>query len=73
MENFDELLAAYKHAIDAWIVAIKAEEALANEDHSMVAMERWDAANLAAIDAEATAKKARDEYKSALRQKNYGF
>jgi hypothetical protein len=73
MDNFDELLASYKQATDAWIEAIKAEEALANEDHSMVEMEKWDTAGLAAIDAEAVAKKARDAYKAALRKKNYGF
>jgi hypothetical protein len=73
MENFDELLAAYKHAVDAWIEAIETEEALANDDHSMVEMEKWDAAALAVIDAEAAAARARENYKNALRKKNYGF
>ncbi len=73
MENFDELLQQYKSAIDAWVTAIKAEEALANDDHSMVEMEKWDAAALEVVDAEAVAKKAREYYKNALRRKNYGF
>ncbi len=75
MENldFDQLLHDYKQAIDAWVNAIRAEEALATDDHSMVAMEHWDAAGLHVHDTELTAKKARDRYKSALRQKNYGF
>ena len=73
MDNFDELLAEYKTAVDAWVAAIKAEEALANDDHSMVEMEKWDAAALAAVDAEATAKKAREHYKNAMRRKNFGF
>jgi hypothetical protein len=73
MDNFDELLAEYRTAVDTWVAAIKAEEALANEDHSMVEMEKWDDAALAAGDAEATAKKAREHYKNALRKKNYGF
>jgi hypothetical protein len=72
-ENFDELLVSYKHAIDAWVNAIHAEEALANDDHSMVEMEKWDTAGLHVHDAELTAKKARDHYKNALRKKNYGF
>jgi hypothetical protein len=55
------------------VTAIEAEEALANDDHSMVEMEKWDAAGFTVHDAEATAKKARDRYKSALRKKNYGF
>jgi hypothetical protein len=39
----------------------------------MVEMEKWDAAGFTVHDAEATAKKARDQYKNALRKKNYGF
>ena len=72
-KNFDELLKDYRQAIDAWVDAIKAEEALANDDHSMVEMEKWDAAGFTEHDAEAVAKKARDQYKNALRKKNYGF
>lgn len=73
METFDKLLQEYKTAVDAWVAAIKTEESLANDDHSMVEMEKWDAAALAVGDAEAVAKKAREQYKSALRLKNYGF
>jgi hypothetical protein len=73
MQDFDKLLSDYRHAIDNWVAAIKAEEALANDDHSMVEMEKWDAAAFTAHDTEAVAKKARDRYKNALRKKNYGF
>jgi hypothetical protein len=75
MENldFDQLLQTYKQAIDAWVNAIHAEEALATDDHSMVVMEHWDTAGLQVHDAESAAKKARDLYKNALRKKNYGF
>jgi hypothetical protein len=72
-KDFDQLLTHYKQTVDAWVAAIKAEEALANEDHSMIEMEKWDAASFVAHDAEAAAKKARDQYKNALRKKNYGF
>jgi hypothetical protein len=71
--NFDQLLASYHQAVDAWVAAIRAEEALATDDESMVEMEKWDDAGFAVQDAEAVAKKARDLYKSALRKKNYGF
>jgi hypothetical protein len=71
--NFDQLLSDYRRAIDAWVTSIEAEEALANDDHSMVEMEKWDAAGFNVHDAEGTAKKARDRYKNALRKKNYGF
>ena len=71
--DFDKLLSDYRRTVDSWVAAIEAEEALANDDHSMVEMEKWDAAGFTAHDAEAAAKKARDRYKSALRKKNYGF
>ncbi len=71
--SFDQLLATYKAAVNQWVDAIRAEEGLATPDHSMTQMEAWDTAGLKLHDAELTAKKARDEYKNALRQKNYGF
>jgi hypothetical protein len=71
--DFDKLLREYRAAVDGWVAAIEAEEALANDDHSMVEMEKWDAAAFVVQDAEAAAKKAREHYKSALRKKNYGF
>ena len=75
MENldFDQLLKEYREAVDRWVDAIRAEESLATEDHSIVAWERWDDEGFALHDAEHTAKKARDAYKNALRKKNYGF
>ena len=71
--DFDSLLHNYKQSLDAWIAAIRAEEALATADHTMVAMEKWDDAGFHVHDAELAAKKARDLYKNALRKKNYGF
>ncbi len=72
-QDFDALRAAYKEAVDHWVAAIQAEEALATEDHSMIEMEKWDDAGFRLLDAEAVAKKARDAYKNALRKANYGF
>ncbi len=71
--NFDQLLSDYRLKTDNWISAIKEEEALANDDHSMVEMEKWDAAKFIVDDAEAAANDARDRYKDALRKKNEGF
>lgn len=71
--DFDQLLKTYRAAVDRWVDAIRAEEALATEDHSMVAMEHWDDADFKVSDAEKEAKAARDAYKDALREKNYGF
>ena len=71
--DFDQLLRTYRGAVDQWVNAIRAEESLANEDHSMQQMELWDDAGFKLHDAESVAKKARDAYKNALRKKNYGF
>ena len=72
-QNFDQLLKTYRNAVDRWVDAIRTEESLATEDHSMVQMELWDDAGFKLHDAELTAKKARDAYKNALRKRNYGF
>jgi hypothetical protein len=73
VSNIDELRIAYKKATDEWVLAIRAEEALATADHSEAAWEHWDAAGLVEQDAQAKAKAARDEYKDALREANVGF
>ncbi len=69
--NLDQLRLAYKKAVDAWVDAIRAEEALATPDHSMVAMEHWDAAHFREQDAQTKAKEAREAYKDGLRSVNY--
>jgi hypothetical protein len=72
-ENLDQSRLAYKQAVDAWVEAIRAEEALATPDHSMTAMEAWDDANFREQDAQTKAKKARDAYQDGLRKVNYGI
>jgi Tfp pilus assembly protein PilN len=71
--NLDELQQAYKQAVDQWIAAIRAEEALATPDHSETAMEKWDHADFAVQDAWKQAKHARDNYKEGLRHLHYGI
>jgi hypothetical protein len=71
--DFDQLLRTYHDSVDRWVDAIRTEESLATEDHSMIQMEAWDDAGFRLHDAELAAKKARDAYKNALRKKNYGF
>jgi hypothetical protein len=63
----------YKKAVDDWVRAIRAEEALATTDHSMNAMEFCDAAHFKEDDARGTATKAWDAYKDELRDINYGI
>lgn len=71
--DLDQLRLAYKKATDEWVDAIRAEEALATPDHSMVAMEKWDAAHFTEHDAHAKATEAREAYKDGLRSVNYGI
>ena len=71
--SLDELQLAYKQAVDRWVQAIRAEEALATPDHSESAMERWDEAGFAEQEAQHNAKQARDEYKGALRLLHFGI
>ena len=71
--DLDQLCLAYKKAVDEWVETIRAEEALATPDHSIVAMEHWDAAQFREQDAHAKATEAREAYKDALRGVNYGI
>jgi hypothetical protein len=71
--NLDQLRLAYKKAVDQWVDAIRGEEALATPDHSMIAMEHWDAAHFKEHDAHTKVTEARDAYKDGLRAVNYGI
>lgn len=71
--SLDELQAAYKQAVEQFVTAIRAEEALATPDHSEVAMEKWDAADFSVQDAGKKAREARDAYKEGLRYLHYGI
>ena len=71
--DLDQLRIAYKTAVDAWINAIRAEEALATPDHSMIAMEKWDDAHFKEHDAHAKVTQAREAYKDGLRAVNYSI
>jgi hypothetical protein len=53
--------------------AIRDEEALATADHSMTAMEEWDAAHFREHDAHEKATQAREKYKDELRRANYNI
>ena len=71
--DLDQLRVSYKAAVDNWVDAIRAEEALATPDHSMIAMEHWDAAHFKEHDSHTQATEAREAYKDALRTVNYGI
>jgi hypothetical protein len=70
-EDLNNLRLAYKSAVDEWVKAIRAEEALATPDHSMTAWEQWDSAHFTEQDSQAKVDAAREAYKDALRAVNY--
>jgi len=70
--NLDQLRLAYNSAVDERVDTIRAEEALATADHSMIAMEKWDAAHFVEHDAHTKVTEAREAHKDALRSLNYG-
>jgi hypothetical protein len=71
--DLDQLRIDYKNAVDKWVDTIRAEESLATSDHSMIAMEQWDAAHFWEQDAHTKVTEAREAYKDGLRGVNYGI
>jgi hypothetical protein len=71
--DLDQLRLAYKKATDEWVDSIRAEEALATPDHSMIAWEKWDAAHFQEEDAHAKYTEALEAYKDGLRGVNIGI
>jgi len=72
-DELDQLRLTYKKATDEWVAAIRAEEALATPDHSMIAVEKWDDAHFREEDAHSKYTQALEAYKDALRTVNYGI
>ena len=73
MNDLDQLQQHYKSAVNAWVEAVRAEEALATPDHSTHETNLWDDAENRVNSAGHAAAKAREAYKNGLREKNLGF
>ncbi len=71
--ELDEMQSAYKAEVDAWVAAIRAEEALASVNHSVAEVDKWEAAFFLAEDARRRAQAAKTRYEAALRQKFFHF
>ena len=71
--DLDQLRLAYKQATDEWVDTIRAEEALATPDHSMLAWEKWEDAHFREEDAHTKYTEAREAYKDGLRAVNYSI
>jgi hypothetical protein len=73
MAELDRLQIDYKKAIDAWVDAIRREEALASVNHNVAEVDQWEGAFFHAEDLRAQARKAKTKYEDALRRKFFDF
>ena len=72
-QELDQLQGAYKSAVEAWITAIREEEALASGDHSVAEVDKWENAHFREEEARDKAKEAKIAYEDVLREKLFGF
>jgi hypothetical protein len=71
--ELDELQAAYKSAVDAWIAAIRNEEALASVAHDVADVDKWEQAHFDEDEMRSVVKDAKAKYEDALREEFFGF
>ena len=71
--ELDQLQTAYKAAVEAWISAIRNEEALASANHSMIEIDQWEKAHLDEDEIRNNVMAAKAKYEDALRTKFFGF
>jgi hypothetical protein len=71
--ELDELQANYRNAVDAWIAAIRKEEALASVNHTVTDVDQWEQAHFEEDEMRSNVKAAKARYEDALREKFFGF
>jgi hypothetical protein len=71
--ELDRMQGAYKAAVDRWIAAIRAEEALASVNHTVAQVDQWENAHFLAEDARHEAEAAKAAYEGALRSRFFGI
>lgn len=71
--ELDRLQDAYKAAVDAWVSAIRAEEALALVHHTVADVDAWEGAHFLAEAERGKVETAKAAYEGALRQRFFGF
>jgi hypothetical protein len=73
ISDLDRMQAAYKTAVDEWVVAIREEEALTSGNHSEAEVDAWEAAGFREEAARSKAKDAKRDYEDALREEFFNF
>jgi hypothetical protein len=71
--DLDRLQAAYRAAVNAWVDAIRNEEALASVTHDVAEVDKWEEACFRAEEMGTKARAAKAEYEAALREQFCGF
>ena len=71
--ELDQLQAEYKSAVEAWIAAIRKEEALASVAHDIAEVDQWEQAHFDEDELRSVVKDAKAKYEDALRAKFFGF
>jgi hypothetical protein len=71
--ELDSMQRNYKEAVDAWVAAIREEEALASMNHSVAEVDQWEAAADREEEARNKAKAAKQAYEDALRREFFHF
>ena len=67
------LQAAYAHAVEAWIAAIREEAALAAVAHNVAEIDAWEGAGFREEEARFRAKAAKKAYEDGLRVAHFDF
>jgi hypothetical protein len=71
--ELDKLQADYKRAVDDWVTAIRAEEALASVHHSVAELDKWEEAHYAEHNASREVVYRKRLYEEGLRRDLFGF
>ena len=71
--ELDKAQRAYRAAVEAWVAAIRHEEALASGNHSLAQVDRWEQTHFDEESARNKAKAAKSDYEAALRRKFFHF
>lgn len=71
--ELDQLQAEYKQAVEAWVAAIRKEEALASVHHSTADLDAWEEAGFESHKASREVVFRKKLYEDALREDIYGF
>ena len=72
-QELDELQTAYKGAVDEWLAAIRAEEALASGNHDVAELDKWEQAHFREHKLHKEVDYRKRLYENTLRREFFGF